>query len=142
MGRLSTAFFVAIVATVVVALGSGCRTPVYQRPIEDCDTMTAEELRQPIYRTPVRRISFHEAPYVRRKVTSVVVAVGVNEEGYVTNPRVVWANPRSGSYKGVIESVSQWRFCPALSTMLRGKPIKIPLEFKVREIRGPSRYGQ
>jgi TonB family protein len=95
--------------------------------------MSEEELRKPIYAQGFRLLD--DFGGYRRLV--IVVEAGLDEEGYVTDPRVVRAEPVQRFNKKVLEAVSTWRYCPEYAALLGGERFEIPFDMKAKEIRRP-----
>jgi hypothetical protein len=123
-----------LLALVTAAITSGCATTRLDRPVEDCVAMTDEELQRPIH---IERFNFvdHTGLYHRVRVS---VEVGLDGQGYVTNPRVSRSNVRDEINAVIVNAVSQWRWCPQFSEALEGSRFEIPFDIPVRNLGGSN----
>ena len=122
-----------LIAGLAVAMILGCAAKTFERPITDCQTMSEEELRTPIYAQGFAL--FEDFGGYRRIV--IVAEAGLDAEGYVTNPRIARAWPTQRFNEQVLEAVSTWRYCPEYAAQLAGERFEIPFDMKVKKIRTP-----
>ena len=124
----------ALLTLVIASATAGCVTPPTEPSVDDCVAMTEEELQRPIH---IERfhIMDHTGIYHRIQVS---VEVGLDEQGYVTYPRVTKSNLSKRSNEEIVRAVSQWRWCPQYSQGLEGGRFEIPFDVRKRNLGGPG----
>jgi TonB family protein len=96
--------------------------------------MTEEELKRPIHIERFHIID-HTGIYHRIQVS---VEVGLDEQGYVTHPRVTKSNVSKGINEDIVRAASQWRWCPQFSQGFEGGRFEIPFDVRKRDLGGPG----
>jgi TonB family protein len=97
--------------------------------------MTEEELQQPIH---IERFHIIDHTGIYRHRVRVSIEVGLDEQGYVTYPRVTESNVSKGINEEIVSAVSQWRWCPQFSQRLEGGRFEIPFDIPMRNLGGPD----
>ena len=105
-----------------LACVSAAPAPRPVRSTQHCGILNDRELRHPIEAETLKL--YDSGGYVR---LSMVVEVILDRKGYVTQPRVAWADPPGVFDRAVLESIGTWRFCPQLAWRLDGEPFEIPV---------------
>jgi hypothetical protein len=125
----------ALLTLVTAWVTAGCATTPTEPSVNDCVAMTEEELQQPIH---IERFHIFDHTGIYRHRIRVSIEVGLDEQGYVTYPRVTESNVSKGINEEIVSAVSQWRWCPQFSQRLEGGRFEIPFDIPVRNLGGPD----